>query len=377
MYFKEQRYEKAKASTLASTHTVELPATGLLDALSMYFRITNAADLSGVGPTNIHNHITKIEVIANTDKTLFSMTGECAIAKAYRKMGALPSFKQDEYNGKSQDMMIPLFFGRRYKDGKYAIDLSKWDKVELQVTNDFTTSLITAASLSMETRLCTLEDSVETHAKFLKQWEYDATKPQADGDYVRKKIPTAGLLRALMIQLDPDLTALTAQVGEDPAGDSYNWKLWFKDRALTIFDHRPRDIMRDEHRRLGIGHSNVKAYPSTTKHTDLHWAEVHGVVTGPTGDSSSVNSVSIEDSRDRFQKLGYATGPTQIQLMMLGVGLFHTFEIPFYLPDDLEEKYLNLATYKPVEIEWFGYADGNTHRIILEKPIGQGPTEFA
>lgn len=377
MYFKESRYQKAKASTLASTHTVELPDSGLLDSLSMYFRITNAADMSGVGPTNIHHHITKIEVIGNTDKSLFSMTGEEAIAKVFRKMHALPPFKQDEYNGKSQDLLLPIFFGRVYKDGKYALDLSKWDKVELQVTNDFTTSLITSGSLSMETRLCTIEDSVEAHSKFLKQWEYQADKPDADGDYVRPKLPTSGLLRSLMIQLDPDLTALTAQVAQDPAGDSYNWKLWFKDRALTIFDHRPRDLMRDEHRRLGIGYSNVKLYPSTTKYTDLHWAEVLGVAVGPCGDSADATLPSVEDSRDRYQKLGFAGGVTQLQAFMLGVGLFHTFEIPFYIPDDLESQYLNLANYKPIEIEWYGYKDDNTHRIILEKPIGQGASEFA
>jgi len=376
MYFKESRYEKAKASTLASTHKVELPASGLLDSISMYFRITNAADMSGVGPTNIHNHLTKIEVIGDTDKSLFSLTAEEALAKAYRKIGDLPPFKQDEYNGKSQDMLIPILLGRKYKDGKYALDLSKWDKVELQVTNNFTTSLITAGSLSMETRICTIEDPKQSYPKFLKQWEYDATKPATDASYVRKKIPTSGLLRSLMIQLDPDLTALTAAVAEDPAGDSYNWKLWFKDRALTIFDHRPRDIMRDEHLRKGIGHSNAKLYPSTTKYTDLHWAEVLGVSTGPAGDSADATLPSVEDSRDRFQKLGFAGGVTQLQAHIRGVGLFHTFEIPFYV-SDLEEEYLNLDTYKQIEIEWYGHKDDNTHRIVLEKPIGQGPGEFA
>ena len=377
MYYKNMRYEKAKASTLASTHKVELPESGLLDSILMYLRVTNAADMSTYAPTNIHHHITKIEVIANTDKILYSLTAEQAIAKAYRKIGTLPPFKQDEYNGKSQDMLIPIFFGRRYKDGAYGLNLGSWDKVELQVTNDFTTSLITAGSLSMETRLCTPVDISAPFSKFMKQWEYDADKPDADGDYVRPKLPTSGLLRSLMVQLDPDLTALTAAVAQDPAGDSYNWKLWFKDRSLTIFDHRPRDIMRDEHRRLGIGHSIVKAYPSTTKYTDLHWAEVLGTTVAGTGDSADATLPSMEDSRDRYQKLGYAGGVTQLQIAMMGVGLFHTFEIPFYCVQDIESEYLDLANYSPVEIEWYGYKDDNTHRIVLEKPIGQGSNEFA
>lgn len=380
MYFKEQRYEKAKASTLASTHKVELPASGLLDSLSMYLRVTNAANMSAVQTGNIHHHMTKIEVIGNTDKTLLSLTGEEAIAKAYRKMGALPPFKQNGYNVKSQDLLIPLFFGRRYKDGHYALDLSKWDKVELQVTNDFTITEIAAASLSMETRLCTIEDPVGTYAKFLKQWEYDATKPDADGDYVRPKLPTKGLLRSLMIQLDPDLTPLflaASGTHPDPAGDGYNWKLWFKDRALTIYDHRPRDLMRDEARRLGIGHSALKIYPSTTYYDDYHWAEVIATAVAMAEAASADTGPVMEDCRDRYQKLQDAGDSTIVQIHVLGIGLFHTFEIPFYLPDDLEANYLNLETYKPVEIEWYGQDKDNTHRIILEKPIGQGPGEFA
>lgn len=376
MYYKQQRFEKATASTLASTHKVELPASGILDSIMLYLRATNAADCSSYAPHHMPHHITKIEVIGNTDKSLFSLTGQEAIAKAYRKIGALPAFKQNGYNGKPQDQLIPIFFGRKYRDGQYALDLSKWDKVELQVTNDYTTNVIAAASLSMETRLTTLVDGVGAIPKFLKQWEYDATKPAADGGYVRKKLPTGGLLRSLMIQLDPDLTTLTSQVSEDPAGDSYNWKLWFKDRALMLIDHRPRDIMRDEHLRLGIGHSNLKTYASTSQYEDYHWAEVHGVANASCGDSADVHVVSVEDSRDRFHKFGYATGPTMVQQHILGTGLYHTFEIPFFAKDE-ETEYLDLLKYAAIEVEWFGYKDDNTHRIVLEKPIGQGPGEFA
>lgn len=377
MYFKEQRYDKAAAQTLATTTTKELPESGLLDSLSMYFKITNASGVASDAPCNMHHHITKIEVIGNSDKTLFSLTGEEAIAKAYRKMGMLPPFKQNEYGNKTQDLMIPIFFGRKFKDGQYLLDLSKWDKVELKMTNDFSSTYFGSTSLSCDLRLCTLEDSIETHGKFMKQWEYQTDTPSADASYVRPKLPTSGLLRSLMIQLDPTLTATTAQVAEDPAGDSYNWKLWFKDRALTIIDSRPRDIMRDEHRRLGVGISSCKPYPSTTRYTDFHWAEVLQVVFGPTGDSADATLPSLEDSRDRYSKLGFAGGVTFYQAMMQGVGLFHTFELPFYLPDDIETNYLNLANYKPVEIEWYAHKEDNTHRIVLEKPIGQGPSEFA
>jgi len=377
MYFKEQRFEKAKASTLASTHTVELPDTGLIDTISLQLAAVNDNDVYADQPSTIHSHITKIEVIGDTDKTLFSMTGECAIAKAFRKMRSLPPATINGYGNKTQWQVIPIFFGRKPHDSKYALDLSKWDKVELKVTNDLSSSYFT--SLTMETRLHTIEDSVEAHPKFLKQWEYEADKPDADGDYVRPKLPTKGLLRTLMIQLDPDLTATTGAVAQDPVSDNYNWKLWFKDRALTIFDHRPKDLMRDEHfrRQLGVGVGCLKPYPSITQYADFLWAYVESIaISHITTGAADVTQNGMDDSQARFQVLNFAGAAPFYQAISRGYGLFHTFEIPWYTEDE-EAEYLNLEAYKPVEIEWYGYKDDNTHRIILEKPIGQGPAEYA
>jgi len=377
MYFKEQRFEKAKSSTFASTHTVELPDTGLIDTISLQFGLVNQSAVYNQPPVNLWRHLTKIEVIGDTDKTLFSMTAQCAIAKAYRKMLGLPPFTHNAYGSKTQWQTIPIFFGRRPHDGKYALDLSKWDKVELKVTNDLSSTYY--SSLSMETRLHTIEDSVEAHAKFLKQWEYEADKPDAAGDYVRPKLPTRGLLRELMIQLDPDLSATTGLPTADCTGDSYNWKLWFKDRALTIRDHRPRDLFRDEHfaRRLGVGVASVKPYPSTTLATDLLWAYVESIVQSPISEGGADTTQSaFEDEQGRFQKLNFAGSAIFNQALVRGYGLFHTFAIPFFVEDE-EAEYLNLDSYKPVEIEWYGFNYYNTHRIILEKPIGQGPAEYA
>ena len=377
MYFKEQRYEKAKASTFASTHKVELPESGILDSIALYFRCTNSADVSSVAPGNIWHHITKVEVLGNTDKKLFSLNGECAIAKAFFKLKHLPPMRHNEYNSKSQDLQIPIYFGRTYRDGGYALDLSKWDKVEVQVTNDFATPPFVAASLSMETRLCTQEDAAAAPAKFLKQWEYDSKKPASDTDYVRPKLPTSGLLRALMIQLDPDISSTTAAVTADPTGDSYNWKLWFRDRQLTIYDHRPRDIFRDLVGKYGLGVASLKPYSSTTRYTDLIWADVESnAMAHIKEDGVDVTVLSLEDSRDRYQRVAFAGTATFYQLVSKGQFPFHCFEIPFCDPD-VEASYLDMNKYKPIECEWYGFKDDNTHRTILESPVAQGPGGYA
>ena len=231
----------------------------------------------------------------------------------------------------------------------------------------------------METRLCIIEDSVEAYPKFLKQWEYEADKPDADGDYVRPKLPTRGRLRELMIQIDPDLTATTAAPVTNVLSDNFNWKLWFKDRALTIRDHRLKDLMRDEHITRGLGPciAPLHPYPSTTRYTDFMWGYMESIVANAINDAAAAGTPpTLDDSQDRYQ-VARDTGTCKwYQALAKGYGLFDTFAIPFYV-EDLEAEYLDLDAYKPVEIEFYGYKDDLTHRVILEKPIGQGPAEYA
>ena len=375
MYFKEQRYEKTKALTLASTYTKQLPESGLLDNIDLFFKIINASSVVNGAPMSMHHHITKIEVVGDTDKTLFSLTGEEAIAKAYRKMKALPQNLRTEIGSATQSQTIPIFFGRKPYDGEYALDLSKWDKVELSITNDFSSTYF--ASHTVDVKLTTIEDASRIPSKFMKQWEYDKEKPSADTAYVRPKLPTSGLLRSLMIQLDPDLTASTAAVAQDPVSDNYNWKLWFRDRALTIIDARPKDLFFKEHSRIGIGVSSVKPYSSITQYTDFDWAYVISQAIAPIENATLVVPNSLEGSTDRYHKFKTVGSDIQDDVILHGCGLFHTFEIPFYLPEDVETQYLDLSAYKPIEIEWYGYKDDNTHRVILEKPVPQGPGEYA
>ena len=111
MYYKEQRFQKAKTSTLASTHSLDLPDTGILDSIILELTAVNKSDTGAGAPHNIHHHITKVEVIGDTDKTLFSLTGEEAIAKAYRKMGRLPPLHKTNTATKHKDKHCQYFSG--------------------------------------------------------------------------------------------------------------------------------------------------------------------------------------------------------------------------------------------------------------------------
>jgi len=375
VYFKEQRYEKTKTQTLNSSYTRQLPDTGILSQIDIRFYVTNASSVINGAPMNIHHHITKIEVIGNNDKTLISMTGEEALAKAYRKLGRLPHSSRTEIGNAAQRQSIPILFGRKLWDKDYALDLSQWDKVELIITNDMSSTYW--SGLTADIQLMMIEEIGAAPPRFLKQWEYDKTKPAYDTDYLRVKLPTSGLLRSLMIQLDPDLTASTAAPVNSPDSDSYNWKLYFKDRALAVIDARPKDLYFRDYERFGLGRDVVKPYSSTTQYTDYIWAYVIGRAIAPIENSTLVVPNSLESSNNRYHVFKAVGSDIQDDVITVGCAPFHTFEIPFYVPEDVEANYLDLAAYQPIEIEWYGYKDDNTHRMVLEKPIGQGEAGFA
>jgi hypothetical protein len=110
---------------------------------------------------------------------------------------------------------------------------------------------------------------------------------------------------------------------------------------------------------------------------DFHWAYIEAIAMGHvTTGAADVTQNGLDDNQGRFQVLNFAGAAPFYRAIARGYGLFHTFEIPWFI-DDEENEYLNLDQYKPVEIEWYGHNYYNTHRIILGKPIGQGPNEFA
>lgn len=115
----------------ASTFKYDLPKKGGLAGMDVILRETNG------GTSNLDHWLTeivsKLEIIANGDQRLFSMTGEEAFRYFWLRDGKPPECNFDEGVSAVQRCNFPLQFGRFPNDPLYGLDLGKYENVQLAI----------------------------------------------------------------------------------------------------------------------------------------------------------------------------------------------------------------------------------------------------
>jgi len=137
MYRQLEYLRKAATMTVGAQYKVDLPTSGLLSFL--WLKLSGAC-VSGATLTGelwrLQDWITDIEIVAN---------GSTIIKKAQFKhfdflnwlyTGVSPLHSWRNYATNTQFEYVPIFFGRHMWDLDYGLDLSKYDSVELRVTNN-------------------------------------------------------------------------------------------------------------------------------------------------------------------------------------------------------------------------------------------------
>jgi len=137
MYWQREYLRENVTMTRGETYRVDLPRSGLLG--SLLFRIS-AAGVSGAFAqkafTRIIDFITKVEVIANGAIPIKSLTGsEIAGIMAFDQGIAHPDYWHQYATGTRWCHLL-LNFGRFLKDPAFGLDLSRFDNVELRITNN-------------------------------------------------------------------------------------------------------------------------------------------------------------------------------------------------------------------------------------------------
>lgn len=128
----ELQEETQSSNTATKIHT--LPKSGVISALQVEFRATNGAT-SNRG-AEINRIVERIEVFANGSTVITSLTGQEATRLAWLKTGRFPSALLSEAPDDVQFIMLPIFFGRFHGDKDWALDLSKFNSVDVRVTYD-------------------------------------------------------------------------------------------------------------------------------------------------------------------------------------------------------------------------------------------------
>jgi len=132
MYWQEREiFREAVVSDEQSTVVIDLPRSNVLSGLVVNVRATNGATAGAQYPPEM---ITRLEVIADGSKELFSMTGKEAFLTTYGLTGKLPSCGHSLAANANQftSMLIP--FGRFLGDHEYFLDCGAYTSLELRVT---------------------------------------------------------------------------------------------------------------------------------------------------------------------------------------------------------------------------------------------------
>lgn len=127
-------------SSDAATRIVQLPRSGILSALDLRAEMTNGAT-SGVN--RIRDDIDKVEVIANGSEVLFSLEGMELERWQYVFTRRAARQVLTAIAGAVQELFLLIPFGRYIGDPDYAIDLSRYQTVELRITYSTTISATT------------------------------------------------------------------------------------------------------------------------------------------------------------------------------------------------------------------------------------------
>ncbi len=395
MYLKIDRHEKDKAMSNTATDKTKLPESGIVSAIKLDFSMLNASAIHTYKKARLVDHLTGIEITNGGTEVMFSLSGQEAKALDFYTFKEVPPEEAELFGVGTfyQRSTILIPFGEYIGDPKKGLDLGAWDEVDLEVTNDLTTSYCVDKALKCDVELITMQELATPPVSYHKHYEWRAEKPSADAQYVRQQLPTSDLIRRYFIQLDPDLETVGNPVN-DPITN--NWILESNTNVLDFsFNERTKYVLKDmppinlmalNALQYGKAKTRGRYFPSTTQYIDLCLAHTFsaaaGIMNMTSGDSYTTVPV-MEDITDRFTKWGTigtlsATTDSSIaDIVAEGIGYYNTAVLFDSLSPD-EMTYLNPAKMAgakgSVYVDWYSTKDDHTFRSVLTVLKKQGST---
>lgn len=139
MYFQDEFLRVADAMPRNGVYRVLLPEQGLLSSLLLKVEGACVSGATLADPLwRIQDHISLIEVIGNGATVIKSFSFKHAQFMNFLHQGIVPPHNWRNYATNTQREFVQLLFGNTHKDLVHGLDLSKWDSVELRITNTAT-----------------------------------------------------------------------------------------------------------------------------------------------------------------------------------------------------------------------------------------------
>jgi len=375
MYWQTEKLRKGATWASGGTYRLDLPANGLLSAIMLHAYGTPVVDsMLTAEKWRLWDYISKIEVIANGSTVLKSLTGRVAKFYSWFNGGIASPDKPFNYGTSTHRFHNCLNFGRYLFDPMFGLDLSRYNSVELQLTNDASGTYYTG-DWSVDVDLVYMRDVPGAPFQgFFRTEEWRKwTTVQAAWQYL--ELPTEYNIRDVVLQVEPERTT-KANADTTPYNVAYVVQCLLKTGLLKVFDGNLRDLWYlnawDHGRDIIQG---IEPYHSDT----------YGVVTGVgqslgaaglrlehSGDQSTYGTTLLpgEDS-DTLQREANSDSD-QDSLLVLGLALEDCAYLRFNTPDE-PASYLNPAEQQTVQLNIqtrdASSAANGTIRVMLDRLV--------
>lgn len=356
-----------------STYQIDLPKSGFLSALYLEISADCVSGATLADPKwRLFDHLGTVEVIGNGATVIKSANFVNMHFWNWLRQGIVPPHFWRNYatNTQFEHLLIP--FGRFFGDPIFGLDLSKWDSVELKVTNS-ATSAYYGADLSISVFETWLRDHPAGFAGYLRdelwrEWktvqnetkylELPVEYPIADILLRAMPATTAGASATgyanLMYDIDFSVEGGTKQVYKGRLGEL--GVLNHLERGAEVLTGGHFDVTADNAIDIGIGRV-------------FGWAGISGSKDGavsiviPTVEADSTSNTLKPEARE-------ADSP--VHFLFRGYG-YQNHAWLWHSPNLLEEELLNPAQYSDIRLNIqtrdAASAASGTNQVLLSRVV--------
>ena len=374
MYWQREFLRSAEPWTNGGTLKLDLPKNGYLGSIQIHAKRAGITDaLNAVLRWRLLDYISKVEVIANGSTPLKSVTGEVAKALTFFDGGGPVPDQEFNYGGSTKRAHFMINFGRKLFDKSFGLDLSKFSSVELQLTNDGSSTYF-AGDWAVDVLCYYLRggDAPAPEGFFRTEEWRKWTTVQAEKKYL--ELPTDMALRRIVLQV---LAAAGTNANADT--QSYNVldliELYLKTGTLKVMDHSLRELWYENlfhygrQPMVGLEPYHTSLYGIKT---GLGQTLAKAAVALPQGMLSATPTIALEPGGDNMTQKILRTGTDNASMIMIGLGLENCAVIPFDQDDD-PEAYLDTSAEATVQLNCrtadSSSADNGTIRVVTDRLV--------
>jgi len=375
MYWQREYLRENATMSRNDAWREDLPSHGLLGSILLRMSVPGvAAAFAETLKWRIIDYISKIEVIGDGSQVIKSINGTALNAIQFFDQGVTHPDYWHSYATGTKWCHVLINFGRHLFDTEYGLDLDRWNNVELQITNDATSSEF-GDDISLSVLQYFLRDAPGVSFKGYFRTEEWRTWTTVANETKYLELPIENRIRRIIMQAIPDVDSNNVEetAMHNLADDV---ELSLKTGVLRVFKGGIDDLMRENFFDYGRELlSSVNYYMSADYGRNVGIGYVTMATAGAGSQDGDVATAvpTLEGRRTSFtQKPENYEADTLIAGLCRGMAPENCVVFRFDRPDDASA-YLDPDVNKTVKLDVHtrnssSAADG-TIRVILDRLV--------